>query len=483
MKQPSIFARLFAEVRDILSGKTPSWADDEKRMPRMHRFTHFCVLLVRSFIRNRCPVRASALAYTTLLALVPLLAVALSVSSAFLSKEREAQITDMATGYIVNNVTPQLGLNRNDASDPDARQQTAEDVRTETAARIRAFIENIRGGALGLIGTIGLIFIAISLLATIEAAFNDIYGVERGRNWLARVEHYWTAISLGLVLLLAGSLLISAQMQSVQTSAERFGWLGSFALSIAPLVVLSLAFMLFYQLMPNTHVKWQASLVGGAVAGLLWHLNGKFNVFFASNIVSTSKLYGSLSAVPVFLIGLYFSWLIVLLGAQVAYAFQNLESYLQERVTERVNQRGREFVAFRLMTAIGVRFQNGQPPLSLTRLAADLSIPSRLVLQVMKTLVGARLVTEVAGTETSFIPSRPLDQITCHDILEAMRASHGQELATRDEATRKEVYGEFQRILEAERAAASSVTMLALVNRTPALASVTDPKAISDHSS
>lgn len=475
MKEPSIFARLFAEVRDILSGKTPSWADDEQRMPRMHRFTHFCVLLVRSFIRNRCPVRASALAYTTLLALVPLLAVTLSVSSLFMSKEREAQITDMATGYIVNNIAPQLGLIPADDTGADARE--------ETAARIRAFVTNIKTSSLGLTGTIGLIFIAISLLATIEAAFNDIYGVERGRNWLARVEHYWTAISLGLVLLLAGSLMISAQMQSVQSSAERFGWLGSFALSIAPLVILSLAFMLFYQLMPNTHVNWQASLVGGLVAGVLWQLNGKFNVFFASKIVATSKLYGSLSAIPVFLIGLYFSWLIVLLGAQVAYAFQNLESYLQERVTERVNQRGREFVAFRLMTAIGVCFQNGQPPLSLNRLAADLSIPSRLVLQVVKTLIGAQLVIEIAGRETNFIPSRPLDQITCHDILQAMRASNGQELATRDEPTRKEVYGEFQRILEAERLAASSVTMLALVNRTPVLASGADLKAISDHQS
>ena len=84
-------------------------------------------------------------------------------------------------------------------------------------------------------------------------------------------------------------------------------------------------------------------------------------------------------------------------------------------------------------------------------------------------MLGAQLVVEVTGRENGFTPARPLDQITCHDILQAMRASNGHELATRDEPTRKEVFGEFQRILEAERAAASSVTMLALVNRTPAL--------------
>jgi DNA-binding IscR family transcriptional regulator len=114
----------------------------------------------------------------------------------------------------------------------------------------------------------------------------------------------------------------------------------------------------------------------------------------------------------------------------------------------------------------------------LNRLASDLSIPTRLVHQVLRTLIGAGLVVEVTGREAGFAPSRPLDQITCHDILQAMRASHGQELATRDEPTRKEVYGEFQRILEAEREAASTVTMLALVNRTPALVDATERKVI-----
>ena len=471
MKEPSIFARLLAELRDVLSGKTPSWADDNRRMPRMHRFVHFWVLLVRSFIRNRCPVRASALAYTTLLALVPLLAVGLSVATLFVSQQSETKLTDMATGALVDSVAPRFGLLTEDAAK----------TREETAANIRGFIENVRQKPLGLAGTIGLIFVAISLLATIEAAFNDIYGVERGRSWLARIEHYWTAVSLGLALLLAGSLVISAQVESVQVYAHSFGWIGNLLLQLVPILLLSGAFMIFYQLMPNTHVDWQASLIGGVTGGVLWHLNGKFNIFFASKIVSTSALYGTLGAIPVFLVGLYFSWLILLLGAQVAYAFQNLEAYLQERVSEAVNQRGRDFIAFRLMTAIGMRFQNSLPPASLNRLAAELSIPTRLVHQVLRTLIGAKLVVEIAGRDGGFAPSRPLDQITCHDILQALRASHGQELATRDEPARKEVYGEFQRILEAERAAASSVTMLALVNRTPMLQDSGELKAISDH--
>jgi len=443
-------------------------------MPRVQRFVHFCVLLTRTFLRNRCPVRASALAYTTLLALVPLLAVGISVSKLFLTQERAETLVNDSISYVVEQVSPQLGLIPGGMEGYDARE--------DTATKIRGFIENLNSGTLGVTGTIGLIFIAISLLATIEAAFNEIWGVERGRNWITRLVHYWAAITAGPFLILATILMVGAQFQAVQSSADTL-WLGHFLLKLSPWLLLSGAFMLFYQTMPNTKVQWQASLIGGVVGGLLWHLNGQFNIFFASRIITTSKLYGSLSVLPVLLIGLYFSWLILLFGAQVAYAFQNLESYLQERAAEGVNQRGREFIAFRLMTAICLRFQNSFAPASMNQLATELTIPTRLVHEVLQTLRGARLVVELNEREVGFAPARPLDQITCHDILLAMRASQGQELATRDEPTRKEVYGEFQRILDAEREAASTVTMLALVNRTPLLAEVSQTPSPSKNKS
>ncbi len=470
MKMPIFIARLLVEVREILSGQTPRWADDGRALPKMHKFVHFWVLLTRNFLRNRCPVRASALAYTTLLALVPLLAVTISVSSLFLTEQNSERIVNDTISYFVEQVAPQLGL--------IPKGEDGTDRRLETTRKFTEIIGGLKVGTLGITGTIGLVFVAISLLVTIEAAFNDIWGVERGRSWLARIEHYWAAITLGPFLMIATVLIAGAEFQAVQASVGTFGWPGHLALRALPLVILSLAFMLFYQTMPNTKVRWQASLVGGIVGGVLWLANGQLNIFFASKIVSISKLYGSLTALPVLLVGLYFSWLILLLGAQVAYAFQNLEAYLQERAAEGVNQRGREFIAFRLMAAIGARFQNSLAPASLNKLASELSIPTRLVHQVLQTLLGARLIVEVAGRENAFAPARPLDQITCHDILQAMRASHGHEVATRDEPTRKEVYGEFQRILEAERSAAESVTMLELVNRTPQLAAAPGPKEL-----
>jgi membrane protein len=172
--------------------------------------------------------------------------------------------------------------------------------------------------------------------------------------------------------------------------------------------------------------------------------------------------------VPVFMAGLYFSWLILLFGAQVAYVFQNRQTYLQDKLVENVNQRGREFVALRLMMCIGQHFQNGHSPATLQKISTELGIPARLAQQILQTLLAARLMVETGGREPGYAPARPLEAITAHHILLALRTGGGQELLMRDGPVRAEVLGEFARIEEAEQSAASSITMLTLVNRTQA---------------
>jgi membrane protein len=243
---------------------------------------------------------------------------------------------------------------------------------------------------------------------------------------------------------------------------------------VLTLLMLWLLFALFYQFIPNAKVPFKAALIGGMVGGTIWHLNNLFGFLYVSRVVSNSRIYGGLGLVPVFMAGIYFSWLVLLFGAQVTYAFQNRASYLQERIAENVNQRGREFVAMRLMTCIGQRFQRGWRPPTVSQMSDELGVPSRLVSQVLQTLVAAHLLIEIAGVEPAFAPGRPLEQINAHHILQAMRA-RGQELATRDEPVREEVFGEFARIQEAERQAASSVTMLKLVNRAEARLELPSP--------
>lgn len=486
---------------------------------RAHRILHFWALVYRSFTRNRCFIRASALAYVTLLALIPMLAVVVSVTSSLLKKEGEERIQLVLEQFIASVMPPDL-LSTNlaltktnitvavtnltdvtrppeavspapvvtEASGTNVQEivQTAsatnevvlpsfmlgEDAlqaRKTIAKSIHDFIQNTRSGTLGVTGTAFLIFVAISLLARVEDTFNDIWGVEQGRGWFTRVVLYWGVISLvPILLVVALGLATGPHLASTRDFLAAMPLVGSLTFMVLPAVLLSLTFGVFYLMIPNTFVDWRAALIGGAVGGTLFHVNNLASVFYVSRVVTYSKLYGSLGLVFVFMMGLYLAWLILLFGAQVAYAFQNRRAYLEEKQVENINQRGREFVALRVMTNISQAFDKGEPPPGITRISEELSVPGRLLLQVLQTLRSARLVVETAGTEPGWVPARPLDTISCYDVLYAMRAAQGQDLATRDEPVRSEVLGEFARIQHAEQSAASSVSMLTLAHRTAA---------------
>lgn len=507
-KKVSRFQKLREDVQALLDGRAVAPLTG---FSNWHRFLHFWVLVWQSFTRNRCPVRAAALAYVTVLALIPMLAVAMSISSALLKQEGEDQIDQFIAKLVASVVPPDtISTNRTDtaagttdlpapatlspaaANSPAAltnnlavsgsdgatnqsllpapgdTEQTVK-ARRAIARQIHEFIQNTRSGALGVTGSILLIFAAISLLSRIEDTFNDIWGVVRGRNWFMRIVLYWGVISLApMLLIVALGLATGSHLAGPRELLTTMPFVGNLIFQFLPAVVLCLTFSVFYALIPNTKVHWRAALAGGLAGGLLFHLNNLVSVLYVSRVVSNSKIYGSLGLVPVFMVGLYFSWLILLFGAQVAYAYQNRATYFEEKQVEHINQRGREFIALRLMTFVGQRFLRGELPPSAVEIAEALAIPTRLVQQVMRIITAARLMTETSSAEPGYLPARPLENITCHDVLLAMRASQGHELATRDEATRAEVYGEFHRIEEAERQAAATVTMLALVSRAQA---------------
>lgn len=494
----------------------------------MEKCAHFTVLVGRSFQRNKCPARASALSYTTLLALIPMLAVALSFTSSLLKGESEERI-DQFIDQMVNNLVPPAhqvtvpsgvdtpvvvtvedfrevvappgrqgvapaapavleaasGLSTNavvmDATGTNspsaaeaaiaslAQKPEIKDLRKDAARNIREFIQNTRSGTLGVTGSIALVFIAISMLARIEDTFNDIWGVVRGRTWFMRIVLYWAVITFAPLLLISALALASGP--HLDTTRQMLGQtpvIGNLLFLLLPVGVLWLAFGAFYKLVPNTKVDWTAALAGGLTCAVLWYVNNSFSAFYVSRVVTNSKIYGGLGMVPVFMIGLYFSWLFLLLGAQVAYAWQNRGAYLQEKLAERVDQRGREFVALRLMTCVGQYFQSGEAAASVSELSATLGVPSRLTQQIMHTLKTAQLISEVTGPEPGYLPARPLETITCYDILMAMRTTNGQPLPKRDEPATNEVLGEFERIQAAERQAAATVTMAALVSRAQA---------------
>jgi YihY family inner membrane protein len=562
---------------------------DHRHQSVTFRCAHFWLLVIKSFIRNRCPVRASALAYTTLLAIVPLLAVGVSITTSVLQKEGKEgrKPIDELINTLVKNVAPALDLKAADGA--------AENNRNEVVAKISDFIDNIQSGTLGVTSTIALVFVAIGLLRTIEAAFNDIWGVTSGRGWVASIIQYWATITLGPVILvvvlglstgpqfqrmlsvmessklspdditdfpglatklsrhsdplsdyLASRLETSLQasLSSVASNGvsvtakaarralvdnlnqiiagpsiyeeQRFATVtllpatkalvtehvsrssagepaaaetptprlnrqlldAAYPLELAPkkppffeglffqilpFVVLSLAFGMFYQFMPNTPVQWRAALAGGVVGGTLWQLNNKLSVLYVSKAVEYSKIYGSLGIIPLLLVGMYFSWLILLFGAQVAYAYQNRQAYLEEKQSDGVNQRGREFIALRILTQVARSFATGEKPSDVPHLAESLGVPTKLVAQLMGVLLRANLVVEVSNSDVGYVPARPIGSITIQDVLYALRVGTGQELEPRDDGLLARVRLEFERVGGAEKSVAGAVTIEDLV--------------------
>lgn len=504
------FARLFK----ILAGAVADADEIFQLEGRLERFVHFWALVTRQFIRHRCLVRASALSYSTLLALIPLLAIALSVTSSLLKGQDQAKL-DQFVEKIVSSVAPPANIPTNSIATgtnaivlaatnsiadynfsggtvanasaaetasnapPVAESIVTVNTQKEVAHWIHDLVQKTSSGALGVTGMIVLVFTAISLLRGIEETFNDIWGVTRGRSWLLQIMLYWTIITLGpLLLATALGLTGSLHLQHTRSFLESSPLLAPLFKHLLPIAILSLTLALFYKLTPNTKVEFNAATIGGLCAGAAWHFYNQLGFILAARALSASKFYGGLFLVVLLMGGLYILWLILLFGAQIAYAYQNRTAYLQDRLAENVNQRGREFVALRIMTCLGQRFQNGLRPATVPQISAELGVPSRLTQSVLRTLAATRLVTEVTGAEAAFVPARPLDAINAYDILIAMRTGTGQELPLPEEPALAEIYGEFARIEQAERNAAAGVSLLALANRVPPSPALTAPQHI-----
>lgn len=472
--------QLQSQVRQLMDDD--AIAEHEHRLSWAQRFLHFWILAGQNFLKNRGPARAASLAYTTLLALVPLLAVSISVAALFLPRDEAKQKEELVTWInaavekfapsigVTTDFHPGTGSNVPSPAGPNAATKglTAEEQRAQLADKIVEFVGNIRFGTIGATAMAGLIFIAISLLRNIEAGFNDMWGVSKGRGWMMSIVVYWAAITLGPVVIVM--VKGASYLQALAKTPELLpAWIpSSILLSLAwvpALAVSSLAFGALYLWMPNTRVRWSAAFVGGFVAASLWMLNGRMAALYNTRVLTYNAIYGSLGILPLFLLGLYLSWLILLFGAQVAYVFQFRKAYLQERQSGRVNQQAREFIALRFMAEIGRLFQAQAKPLTVTACAEHFGVPPKLTKDILSLLVNGRLLVETTGTDTAYTPARPLDQISVKDVIRTIRGGSGSDLSTHEDAARPVVRGEFDAVLAAEESRAAKVSLHELIAR------------------
>ncbi|MFN7131337.1 MAG: YihY family inner membrane protein, partial [Myxococcales bacterium] len=272
------------------------------------------------------------------------------------------------------------------------------------------FIDNASSKALGGVGGLFLLVSAVSLLNNIERSLNEIWGVSRKRPLLQRVLIYWCALTLGPIAL--GFSLVATGV--VQAVAGQLG-LGSSLLTMLPLVTSVLLLAFLYIAAPNAKVSFRAALGGGLVAGVAWEIAKHGYALYAARSIQYSAIYGSLGAIPLFLVWVYVSWLLVLFGARLAYALQFAAGRISHVAL--TDPRGREILCVRVAVEAAAAFVGREPPPTPARLAKRIGVDETVVVEAVRVLLEGGLLAET--TEGGVVPTRAPDAISLLDVAKA----------------------------------------------------------------
>ncbi|MEC9465729.1 MAG: YhjD/YihY/BrkB family envelope integrity protein [Myxococcota bacterium] len=363
---------------------------------------------------KKLQLHAQALTYVTLLALVPLLAVLFAVFNALGG-------FDDVRGRIENFIFDHLSASA--------------ELREAIIEPLYGFVENIHAGQLGAISVAILIFSVLSLLGHIEFAVNSIFGTRVDRPIITRMLTYWAILTLGPILLAASFALTAAfQSSTFLQFIAQLGPVSRIALSITPLMVTWFALSVMYLAVPNTRVSPFAAIGAAMVSGTLWNI-GKFAyAWYASHAFTLQNIYGSVAVIPLFILWLYISWLIVLFGAQLTFAFHNSDTYRFEEEGRADSHMTVERAALRILLEVCCDFRAGKEATTPKRVALQSGVPRRLLERCLKILVDGELV-RYTDHRASLVPAREPSSISVHDVLTQIREGTGAQPAlTRDPA-------------------------------------------------
>ncbi|WP_419788044.1 YhjD/YihY/BrkB family envelope integrity protein [Pseudodesulfovibrio sp.] len=378
------------------------WVRDSQDTPRPIRLVRGVLrlfyLVFFGFFKDQCIIRAAALTFTTILSIVPFLAVAFSISKGFGLQNTEfirAMILKMTTG------------------------------RVEVADRIIEYIDRTNVQALGWVGVATLLFTVFSLIGTIEKAFNTIWHVNKGRSPWRKIADFFPVILIcPVVLLVASSFNVSLQQQDVirtMLSVQAIGLLEAAFLKITPYLLITLAFAFVYAFIPYTKVKVPGALIGGFVGGVLWQMAQWVYINWQIGAAKYNAIYGSFAQLPLLLIWIYISWLVMLLGAEVSYSWQNLNSFVKQRYFGEATPFERQKLGVLMMMVLARRFHEGKPLPSVEELSDAFMAPASLISELFQLLqrAGYTVLTETTGREV-YAPARALDDVRVVDIISAI---------------------------------------------------------------
>ncbi len=380
------------------------WAPGRDGVPGggLMRVVRTVVILVRDMAAGQLTLRAMGLVYTTLLSIVPLLALSFSVLKAF-------GVTNQIQPMLLSLLEP-LGVKG-----------------VEVALRITGFIENMNVGVLGAVGLVLLLYTSVSLIQKIEESLNYIWHAPRPRPLGERFTRYLTVLLIGPLLVFAAlavtaSLLDNAVIRSLM-AVDLLGQTVQVVSRMVPYLLIIVAFTFVYRFIPNTRVRFWPALIGGAVGGIAWQSAGWLFALFIAGSNNYSAIYASFAILILFMIWLYISWLVLLFGASAAFYVQHPE-YLYLRGGEpRLSNRMRERLALSAMEQVTRRFLAGEAAPTQHVLTQLLRIPTHALTVVLDALEDNGLLIVSGDEPPSYLPARDPGQILVGEVLKTVRAA------------------------------------------------------------
>ena len=358
--------------------------------------------LFRDLIYGQLTLRAMSLVYTTLLSLVPLLALSFSVLKAF-------GVHNQLEPALHRFLTP-LGSKGD-----------------ELTQSIIGFIDNINVGVLGSIGLALLLYTAVSLVHKVEESFNYIWHVTQHRTLAQRFGSYLSVLLVGSILVFCamGLTVAASNLSLVQSllAVETLGRIAFLVGQVMPYFLVIGAFAFVYALIPNTSVRIGPALVGGVSGGVLWQSAGWAFTTFVAHSSDYAAIYSGFAVVILFMIWLYVSWLILLLGASVSFYSQHPEYLVSAGGEPRLSNRMRERLALLVMSRVASTYLGGGPAWSREGLTQALGVPMHAVDVVVDALRNGGLLAETSATPPCYLPARELASITVKELLDVVRAT------------------------------------------------------------
>lgn len=394
------------------------------------------ILAARGFFEDKCMLRASALTFYSLLSIVPVAAMAFGIAKGFgFEKILEKQLYE--------------------------KLPVQEEVLNQVIAFSNSMLENTKGGIIAGMGLVILFWSVIKVLGNIEESFNDIWEIKESRTFGRKFSDYLSTMMLGPILMFMSSSVTVYITTQVANVTEKVALLGFFSpvilifLKLLPYCLIWILFTIIYILMPNTKVNFGSGVIAGVIAGTVYVIAQWAYLYFQIGIAKYNAIYGSFAALPLFLVWLQLSWLIVLFGAEISFASQNVETYEFEPDCLQTSLSFKKLISLQIARLLVKNFQKGEKPLTAEQISHTLEMPIRLVREELYELVESGVISDTRTEkykELAYQPARDINAVTVAFVLEALEHRGADNIPIAQTGELEKLSETLQRFADARRA-------------------------------